>query len=70
VCALVRVRYLCIGYTVRSSIKGAARSMARTDFAHSNTGIVASNPNRGMDVCVRSFCVCVVMCLGSGLATG
>jgi hypothetical protein len=23
-----------------------------------------------MNVCVRSFCVCVVLCVGSGLATG
>jgi hypothetical protein len=23
-----------------------------------------------MDVCVRLFCVCVVLCLGRGLATG
>jgi hypothetical protein len=26
--------------------------------------------NDGMDVCVRLFCVCVVLCVGSGLATG
>jgi hypothetical protein len=25
---------------------------------------------RGMDVCVRLFCVCVVLCVGNGLATG
>jgi hypothetical protein len=35
-----------------------------------NTGIVVSNPTRGMDVCVRLFCVCVVLCVGSGLAMG
>jgi len=34
----------------------AARSKARTVFDLSNTGIVASNPIRGMDVCLR-FCV-------------
>jgi hypothetical protein len=28
------------------------------------------NPTRGMFVCVRLFCVCVVLCVGSGLATG
>jgi hypothetical protein len=28
------------------------------------------NPTRGMDVCVRLFCVCVVLCVGSGLTTG
>jgi hypothetical protein len=33
-------------------------------------GIVGSNPTQGMDVCVRLFCVCVVLCIGSGLATG
>jgi hypothetical protein len=46
----------------------AARSTALTVFARSNTGVVGSNPARGMDVCVLLFCVCVV-CIGSGLAT-
>jgi hypothetical protein len=32
--------------------------------------LVDSNPTRGMDVCLRLFCVCVVLCVGSGLATG
>jgi hypothetical protein len=27
---------------------------------------MGSNPTRGMDVCVRLFCVCVVLCVGSG----
>jgi hypothetical protein len=27
-------------------------------------------PLKVMDVCVRLFCVCVVLCVGSGLATG
>jgi hypothetical protein len=31
---------------------------------------VGSNPTEGMDVCVRLFCVCIVLCVGSGLATG
>jgi hypothetical protein len=31
---------------------------------------VGTNYTRGMDVCVRLFCVCVVLCVGSGLATG
>jgi hypothetical protein len=43
----------------------AAWSKARTVFARSNAGIVGSNPNRGMDVCVY-----FVFVLGSGLATG
>jgi hypothetical protein len=35
----------------------AERSEARTVFGRSNTGIVGSNPTRGMDVCPRFFCV-------------
>jgi hypothetical protein len=46
------------------------RSKAGTIFACSNTGIVGSNPTQGMDVCVRLSCVCVGLCVGSGIATG
>jgi hypothetical protein len=38
-------------------------------FARSNTEIMGSNPTRFMDVNVRLFCVCVVLRVGSGLAT-
>jgi hypothetical protein len=48
----------------------AAPSKIWTVFARSDTEIVGSNPTQGMDVCVRLFCVCVVLCTGSGLATG
>jgi hypothetical protein len=48
----------------------AARSKARNVFACLNTGVMGSNPTRGMDVCEYIFCVCVVVCVGSGLATG
>jgi hypothetical protein len=48
----------------------AARSNSRTVFARSNTGNVGSNPTQDMDVCVRFFCVCVVLCVGRGLAMG
>jgi hypothetical protein len=48
----------------------AARSRALTVFSRSNSGIVGSNPAQGMGVCVRLFCVCVVLCVGSGLTTG
>jgi hypothetical protein len=48
----------------------AARSNAWTGFARSNTGVVGSNPTRGIDVGVRLFCVCAGLCVGSGLATG
>jgi hypothetical protein len=41
----------------------AARSKIWTVFARSNAGIVGSNPTQAMDVCV-------VLCVGSGLATG
>jgi hypothetical protein len=47
----------------------AGRSKAWTVFARSNAEIVGSNSTRGMDVCVRLFCVCVVLCIGSGLVT-
>jgi hypothetical protein len=46
-----------------------ARSKAWTVFAPSNTGIMGSNSTLGMDVCVRLFCVCVVLCVGTGFAT-
>jgi hypothetical protein len=48
----------------------AALSKAESVFARSNTGIVGSNLNRGMDICERLFRVCVVLCVGCGLATG
>jgi hypothetical protein len=43
---------------------------ARNVFASTNTGIVGSNPTRGMDVCVHLFCVCVGLCVGSSFAKG
>jgi hypothetical protein len=44
---------------------------AWTVFARLDAGIVGSNPTHSMDVwCMRLFRVCVVLCLGSGLATG
>jgi hypothetical protein len=48
----------------------AARFKVRTVFAHPNAGIVGSHPTRGTDASVRLFCVCAVLCVGSGLATG
>jgi hypothetical protein len=32
--------------------------------------VVGSNSTQGMNVCVNLFSVCVVPCVGSGLATG
>jgi hypothetical protein len=46
-------------------------SKAWTVFARSNAGIVGLNPTRRHGcLCVHLFCVCVVPCVGSGLATG
>jgi hypothetical protein len=53
----------------RRPITVTARSKAWMVFARSNTGIVGPNPTQGIDVCVRLFCVCVVLCVGSVLAT-
>jgi hypothetical protein len=49
----------------------AERSKGCTAFARSETGIVGSNPTQGIDVWYVCwfFCVCVVLCLGRGLAT-
>jgi hypothetical protein len=44
------------------------RAKARNVFGRLNTEIVGSNPNRGMDVCLRFSLF--VSCVGSGLATG
>jgi hypothetical protein len=51
----------------RQPITVAARSKAWNVFAHSNTGIVGSNPIQGMDVCLRLFFVCVRSRLCDGL---
>jgi hypothetical protein len=48
----------------------AARSKARNVFARLKAGNMGSNPTQGMDDCVRLFYVCVVLCVGSGLANG
>jgi hypothetical protein len=43
-------------YYYNKPVPVAAQSKARTVFDRSNTGIMGSNPARGMDVCPR-FCV-------------
>jgi hypothetical protein len=52
-----------------SPITVAAQSKVWTVFARSNTGVVGLNPTRGMDICVRLFCFCAVLCVSRGLAT-
>jgi hypothetical protein len=47
----------------------AARSKAWTFVSLLHTGIMGSNPTRGIGVYLRLFCVCVVLCVGSGLKT-
>jgi hypothetical protein len=54
----------------RKPITVATWSKAWTVCARLNTGVVGSNPTGGMDVCVPLFCVCVVLCIGRGLAAG
>jgi hypothetical protein len=39
-------------------------------FASSNAEAVGSNPTRGMYICVHLFCVCAVLCVDSGTASG
>jgi hypothetical protein len=51
-------------------IRVAALSKSWTIFARLNSGVVGSNPTQGIDVCVRLYCVCVVLCVGTGLAKG
>jgi hypothetical protein len=48
----------------------AASSETLTVFARSNTRNAGSNLTPDIDICVRLFCVCVVLCSGRGLATG
>jgi hypothetical protein len=54
-------------YNNYEPITVATRSKALTVFVRTNTGIVGLNLTRGIDDSVRLFCVCVVLCAGSGL---
>jgi hypothetical protein len=56
-------------YEADSSL-GLITVAARSIFERTKSGIVCSNPNQGMGVCVRLFRVCVVLCVGSALPTG
>jgi hypothetical protein len=59
----------CVHANCLLPITVATRYNVWTVFARLNAGIVGSSPTRGMGVCVRLFCVCAVLCAGSGLAT-
>jgi hypothetical protein len=43
-------------------MKVSARSKTQIVSARLSAGVVNSNPIRGMDVCVLSFCDCVALC--------
>jgi hypothetical protein len=58
--------WCCIAWDRLNTL--AARLEAWTVFVCSNTGVVGSNPTRGVDVCVYS--VFVLPCVGSGLEVG
>jgi hypothetical protein len=58
------------GYSIEEQITVAMRSKEWIIFARLNSGVVGSNPTRGMYVCVCLFCVRAVLCVGRGLATG
>jgi hypothetical protein len=60
---------LPVSMAASKSITVAARSRAWTIFALSNTGVLGSNPTRGINICVRLLDVCVVLCIGRSLAT-
>jgi hypothetical protein len=68
-CHSLRLVYLH-RYKTGFPVAVASRSKPCTVFASLNAGIAGSNPTQCMDVCVRDYSVCVVMCVGSGLATG
>jgi hypothetical protein len=63
-------RYFTGRYTLSLPITMSARSKASNVFARLNSGFVGSNPAQYMDDYVRLFCVYVVLCVGSDLATG
>jgi hypothetical protein len=56
---------------LKISVKLRTTFAAEVDHSGlSNAGVVGSNPTQGRNVCVHLFCVCVVLCVGNGLATG
>jgi hypothetical protein len=45
-------------------------TLVKCVFARSKAGILGSNPNQDMDVCVCVYSICIALYVGSGLATG
>jgi hypothetical protein len=65
---ILSLLFFKIATQMNAGHSGRARSKAWNIFARLNSGIVGSNPARGMDVCVYS--VFALSCVSSGLATG
>jgi hypothetical protein len=65
-----RTRDLERAYQFHVPIAVATRCKAWTIFARKKTVILGSNPPSHMDVWVGLFCVYVVLCVDSGVATG
>jgi hypothetical protein len=55
---------------IQASVSGVVAVATSTVFVRSNAEIMGSNSTQGIDVCVRLFCICVVLCVDRGLATG
>jgi hypothetical protein len=55
---LQKITNIIIVLVVSWPVPMAARPKARTVFDRSNTGIVGSNPDRGIDVCPRFSVLC------------
>jgi hypothetical protein len=67
----LQVDALCEPNLFKKPVTVAERSKTWIVFARSEAWIVGSNPIQGMDVWyVYVFILCVVLCLGRGLATG
>jgi hypothetical protein len=62
VCPITDLFDILYRQSFSSPITVAARSKAWTVFSRSNAGIMSSNPTRGMDVCMRLFCLCCFVC--------
>jgi hypothetical protein len=57
-------------YTSIPPITVAVNAKARNIFTRSNAAIVGSNSAWSVNVYVRLFCVCALLCASIGLATG
>jgi hypothetical protein len=70
-CFMSMQKAIRTSYCATESITVVARSEAWTVFADSNAGdrLFEFRSRHGW-LCVRLFCVCVVLCVGSSLETG